>query len=112
MIKPDITYDDFSKLDLRVGKVTEASLPEWSEKLIRYEADFGEELGKRILFSGIRAYVKPEEMIGKKYIFVVNMAYKKMGPEESQGMMIMADSENGAVLIPVPDEVEVGATVR
>lgn len=112
MIKPDISYDDFAKLDLRVGKVMDATLPEWSEKLIRYEVDFGEEVGKRIMFSGIRAYVKLEEMIGKKYVFVINMAYKKMGPEESQGMMTMADSESGAVLIPVPDEVEIGTIVR
>lgn len=111
-MKDSISYDDFSKLDLRVGKVVDASLPEWSEKLIRYEVDFGEEIGKRVMFSGIREWYKPEDVIGKKYVFVVNMQYKKMGPEESQGMMIMADTEEKPVLIEVPDDVEVGSVVR
>src|SRR5687767_9709216 len=111
-MKDLISYDDFSKLDLRVGKVIASSLPEWSEKLIRYEVDFGEEIGKRVMFSGIRAWYKPEDLIGKKYMFVVNMAPKKMGPEESQGMMIMADTEDKPILISVPDEIEVGNVVR
>lgn len=111
-MKDTISYDDFSKLDLRVGEVVGASLPEWSEKLIRYEVDFGEEIGRRVLFSGIRAWYTPEEMIGKKYTFVVNLAPKKMGPEESQGMMIMADTKERPILIEVSEEIEVGSVVR
>lgn len=111
-MKEEISYDDFSKLDLRVGKVVAASEPEWSEKLIRYEVDFGDEIGKRVMFSGIRAWYKPEDLVGKKYVFVVNMAYKKMGPEESQGMMIMADGDDGPVLIEIDDKVAVGTVVR
>lgn len=111
-MKPVVEYSDFEKLDLRVGQIISADLPQWSEKLIRYEVDFGSEIGKRVMFSGIRSWVKPEEMVGKKYVFVVNMKYKKMGEEESQGMMIMADSESGAILIPVPDEIAPGTVVR
>ncbi len=111
-MKDIVTYEDFSKLDLRVGKVIDASLPDWSEKLIRYEVDLGEEIGTRIMFSGIRAWYVPEELVGKKYVFVVNLAAKKMGPEESVGMMVMADTEDKPVLIPVPDEIEVGVVVR
>ncbi len=111
-MKDQIGYDDFSKLDLRIGKVIDATLPDWSEKLIRYEVDFGEEIGKRVLFSGIRAWYVPQDMIGKKYVFVVNLAPKKMGPEESQGMMIMADTEEKPILIAVSEEIEVGSVVR
>jgi len=111
-MKEEISYDEFAKIELRVGKVVDASLPEWSEKLIRYEVDFGEEIGKRTMFSGIREWYKPEDLMDKKYVFVVNMAYKKMGPEESQGMMVMADGDERPVLVSVPDEVEVGTVVR
>lgn len=111
-MKDIITYDDFSKLDLRVGQVTAASWPEWSEKLIRYEVDLGEEIGKRVMFSGIRAWYKPEDLVGKKYVFVVNMAPKKMGPEESQGMMIMVDSEEKPILLEVSAEARIGEMVR
>lgn len=110
-MKDQITYDDFAKLDIRVGEVVEASLPEWSDKLVRYVMDFGDEIGKRVLFSGIRAWVKPEDMIGKKYPVVINMKPKKMGDEESQGMMIMVDGEEKPVLIDL-DGVEVGDVVR
>jgi len=79
-MKSEISYDQFGELDLRVGEVVAASLPDWSEKLVRYEVDFGEEIGKRVMFSGIREWYGPGELIGKKYVFVVNMKYKKMGP--------------------------------
>jgi methionyl-tRNA synthetase len=111
-MKDIISYDDFSKLDLRVGKVVAASLPDWSEKLVRYEVDFGEEIGKRVLFSGIRAWYKPEDLIGNNYPFVINLASKKMGPEESQGMMFMIDGGEKPILIELSDESEVGEIIR
>ncbi len=111
-MKDEIAYDDFSKVDLRVGKVIEATNPEWSEKLIRYEVDFGGEIGKRTMFSGIREWYMPEDLLGKKYVFVVNMKAKKMGPEQSEGMMIMADGEERPILISVADEVKPGDVVR
>lgn len=111
-MKDEIRYDDFDKLDLRVGKVVAAEEPEWSEKLIGYEVDFGEEISRRKMFSGIREWYKPEDLMGKKYVFVLNMAPKKMGPEESQGMMIMADAEDGPVLLEVDGKVKVGVVVR
>lgn len=122
MVKPNIEYPDFAKLDIRAGLVVAASAPEWSEKLIRYEVDLGEEIGKRILFSGIRKWYKPEDLVGKKIPVVVNLAPKKMGPafvtdsgearEESQGMAMMADGEEGAVMIFLPENVKPGTVVR
>ena len=65
-MKDLIKYSDFEKLDIRAGLVVAASAPEWSEKLIRYEVDLGEEFGKRILFSGIRKWYQPDDLIGKR----------------------------------------------
>jgi methionyl-tRNA synthetase len=111
-MKTDINYSDFEKLDIRVGLITGASAPDWSEKLIRYEIDLGEEIGKRILFSGIRKWITPEELVGKKVPVVVNMAPKKMGEEMSQGMVIMADSSDRPVMIYLPDDLTMGSVIR
>lgn len=111
-MKDLINYTDFEKLDIRAGKVVAASAPEWSEKLIRYEMDFGEELGKRVLFSGIRKWYAPEDLVGKVMAIIVNMEPKKMGDEVSQGMAIMADGEDGPKLIFLGDEIVLGTVIR
>ena len=111
-MKDTIQYSDFEKLDLRVGKVIEAEAPEWSEKLLEFKVDFGSEIGTKIILSGIKQWYQPEELIGKKYTFIVNLAERKMGPGISQGMMIMADADDRPTLIPVSDEVPPGTTVR
>lgn len=111
-MKDTIQYPDFEKLDLRVGKILEASAPEWSEKLLEFKVDFGEEVGIKTICSGIKKWYEPEQFIGKSYVFVVNLAERKMGESISQGMMVMADSEERPVVIPVPDEVESGTVVR
>lgn len=91
-MKPTITFDDFAKIDLRVGTVTECEEKEGSEKLLRLTVDFGEE-GTRKIFSGIKQWYKPEDLKGKQFIFVVNLAPRKMMDEESQGMLLAADGE-------------------
>lgn len=111
-MKDLINYTDFEKLDIRAGKIVAASAPEWSEKLIRYEIDFGEEIGKKVLFSGIRKWYKPEELVGKTIPVIVNMEPKKMGEEESQGMVIMADGEEGAKLLFLDESIAPGTVIR
>jgi methionine--tRNA ligase beta chain len=119
-MKDLINYGDFEMLDIRAGKVIAASAPEWSEKLIRYEMDFGEELGKRVLFSGIRRWYSPEDLVGKIMPVIVNLAPKKMGDpsagsgqgEFSQGMTIMADGEDGPKLIFLEETTVPGTVVR
>lgn len=111
-MKNTIVYDDFAKLDIRAGKIISASLPEWSDKLLRYEVDLGEEIGKRILFSGIRKWYRPDDVIGKIIPVIVNLAPKKMGNEESQGMAIMLDGHEKPVLIFLPDEIGPGTIIR
>ncbi|KKT43345.1 MAG: Methionyl-tRNA synthetase [Candidatus Collierbacteria bacterium GW2011_GWD2_45_10] len=97
-----------------------ASAPEWSDKLLRYEVDLGEEIGNRVLFSGIRKWYTPEELIGKNIPVVINLAPKKMGDpsagsgqgEESQGMCIMVDTKERPFLIFLPDGLELGSVIR
>ena len=111
-MKDLINYTDFEKLDIRAGKVLSASSPEWSEKLIRYELDFGPELGERILFSGIRKWYSPEDLVGKTLPVIVNMEPKKMGDEESQGMVVMADGEEGPKLLFLDESIVPGTVIR
>ena len=111
-MKATINYDDFAKLDIRAGKVLSASWPEWSNKLLRMEVDLGEEIGKRILFSGIRNWYAPEMVEGKIMPFIVNMEFKKMGEEESQGMLVMVDTPEKPILIFLDELVPVGSVVR
>lgn len=111
-MKDLIEYSDFEKLDIRAGLVVAASAPDWSDKLIRYEIDLGEEIGIRILFSGIRKWVTPEELVGKKVPVVVNMASKKMGGEESQGMVIMVDGADRPEMIFLSESIMPGVVIR
>jgi methionine--tRNA ligase beta chain len=90
---PDkINFSDFQKLDIRIGTVIEAVVPEWSHWVMKLTADLGPEIGTRIVFAGIMKFYKPEELVGKQFPFVVNLEPKKMGPmgDFSEGMMIMA----------------------
>lgn len=111
-MKPNISYDDFSKLDVRAGTILSASAPEWSKKLLRFEVNFGEVLGARVIFSGIREWYQPDFFPGKQFLFVVNLAPKKMGDEISQGMMIMADAEDKPTVQPLAFPVADGTVIR
>lgn len=88
-----ITYDDFAKVEFNVGEIKEAKNIETSEKLIRMIVDFGEELGQKIVYSGIRHWYQPEDLLNKKTIFVVNMVPKKIMGEESGAMIFAAEDE-------------------
>ncbi|MBP9700472.1 hypothetical protein KBD71_04300 [Candidatus Woesebacteria bacterium] len=109
-MKASITYSDFEKLELRIGTILAAAAPDWSSKLLRFEVDFGDE-GKRIIFSGIKAWYSPDEFVGKQFPFLINLDPKKMGPEESQGMMLMADGEDKPQLFSLPT-VPAGTVIR
>ena len=115
-MKPTIEYADFEKLELRVGKVTAATAPEWSNKLLQFTVDFGAELGIRTILSGVRKWYTPADFEGKNFPFVINLAERKMGQGVSQGMMIMGDvgegEENRAVIMPLPAEIPAGSVLR
>jgi methionine--tRNA ligase beta chain len=86
----EITIDDFAKVDIRVGTILKAEVPTWSHWVIKLTVDFGEELGERIIFSGIMKFYKPEELENKQFPFVVNLKPKKIGSEGdmSNGMLM------------------------
>jgi methionyl-tRNA synthetase len=111
-MKSIIEYPDFEKLDIRVGRIIAAIAPEWSNKLLQFTVDFGEEIGQRTIMSGIKAWYTPEEFIGNNYQFIVNLAERKMGEGVSQGMMLMADSEEKPTPIVVPNSIAPGTIVR
>lgn len=112
-----ISIDDFQKLDIRVGTVTKAEVPEWSHWVMKLTVNFGKEIGERTIFAGMMKFYKPEEFEGKQFPFVVNMEPKKMGPEGdfSEGMMLAACEDNEEakpVLFKLSAKVPNGAKVR
>ena len=115
-MKQTISFADFEKLDLRVGRILEATAPDWSTKLIQFRVDFGPEIGEKTIFSGIRKWHQPEDLVGKSYFFLANLADKPMGEGISQGMMLMADEilddQENPVLIEVDQKVKPGTVVR
>jgi methionyl-tRNA synthetase len=108
-----ITIDDFAKLDLRVGKVLACEFVEGSDKLLRFELDAGP-LGKRQIFSGIRAaYGEPEKLVGRNVVFIANLAPRKMRFGLSEGMVLSAgDGGSDLFLLDADQGAKPGATVR
>lgn len=109
-MKPIITFDDFSKLDLRVGKVLACTRKEGSEKLLRLTVDFGPE-GTRNILSGIATWYTPEELIGKLFIFVLNLQPRKIMDEMSEGMILAAEGKKPIPLKP-KSSVPPGSAIR
>ncbi len=100
--KTTIQYDDFAKLDMRVGKILSASKVEKADKLLKLEVDLGFE--KRTIVSGIALHFKPEDIIGKQVVIVANLAPRKMKGIESNGMILMAENNAGKLVFVNPDE--------
>jgi methionine--tRNA ligase beta chain len=96
-----IRFEDFQKIDLRIGKVLEAEKVEGSEKLLKLIVDLGSE--KRQLVAGIAKYYKPQDLIGKEIVVVANLEPKNLMGIESQGMLLAADV-NGEPVILIPEK--------
>ncbi|MBL7841653.1 MAG: methionine--tRNA ligase [Cyclobacteriaceae bacterium] len=109
-LKAQVTIDDFSKLDIRVGKVLAAEKMEKSDKLLKLTVDTG--VDQRTVLSGIAKHYTPEEMVGKQVTLIANLAPRKMMGIESQGMILMAEDSNGKLRLLQPNEVvNPGSTV-
>jgi methionyl-tRNA synthetase len=109
-VKPEIVFDDFAKIDLRVGKIIRAEKVEKADKLLKLEVLLGFET--RTIVSGIALHFKPEEIIGKQVTVVVNLAPRKMRGIESNGMILMAEDANGKLHFINPDDaIGEGSTV-
>ncbi len=105
-----VSFEDFAKLDLRVGKIIEVKDHPNADKLYVVKVDLGGEV--RTLVAGLKKYYKPEELLNKTVVIVANLQPKKLRGIESQGMLLAADDgENVALLMP-DKEVKLGARVR
>jgi methionyl-tRNA synthetase len=109
-MKDIIDLDDYAKVEVRVGKIIEAVVPEGSNKLIQFRVDFGAEVGQKTIFSGIKEWYNPEELVGVKTTWVINLAPKKTPFGDSEGMLFCTnDVEGKPYIVRVGDEVEMGS---
>lgn len=109
--KPEIQYDDFSKLDLRIGTITAAEKVAKADKLLKLQVDLGS--GVRTIVSGIAQHFSPDELLNKQVIVVTNLAPRKMRGIESQGMILTAEQPDGKLILVNPDSITVnGSEVR
>ncbi len=106
---PEIVFDDVAKLDLRAGRIVAADLIPKADKLLRLDVDMGFET--RQILSGIRAFVTPEEAVGRSVVVVANLAPRVMRGLESRGMILMAEDRDGTLRF-VGTDGEPGAAVR
>ncbi len=108
--KMEIPFDEFAKLDLRVGKVVNVEDHPNAEKLYLVTVDFGSE--KRRLVAGLKKYYSKDELIGKKIIVVMNLAQKEIRGIKSEGMLLAADDGKVVSLLTVDRDVDLGAKIR
>ncbi|HEY5368402.1 MAG TPA: methionine--tRNA ligase [Hanamia sp.] len=109
-IKQEIVFDDFAKIDLKVGTILSAEKVEKADKLLKLEIDLGFE--KRIIVAGIAKHFSPEEITGKQVVVVANLAPRKMRGIESNGMILMAEDSEGKLHFVKPENmVENGSGV-
>ncbi|GGB05728.1 methionine--tRNA ligase [Puia dinghuensis] len=107
--KPAIVYDDFAKLDLRVGTILAAEKVEKADKLLKLTVDLGTE--QRTIVSGIAAHFKPEEIVGRQVVVVANLAPRKMRGIESNGMILMAEDASRLFFVNPEDKIAPGSGV-
>ena len=107
----EIPFNDFMKLELRVGKVEEATQIPSSRNLLKLIVDFGSE--KRQSVAGLLQYYKPEELVSKKFVFVLNLQRRKLMGIESQCMVLAAEDSEGHVIMIAPEkDIAAGSRVR
>ena len=107
----EVSFEDFLKLEMQVGKVVEAEKVPGSRNLIKMIIDFGSE--KRQAVAGLSQYYKPEELVDKQYAFVLNLQRRKFMGVESQCMILAAEDSKGNVILIKPEkDVEVGSQIR
>jgi len=101
-LKETINFEDFQKLDLRVGTILEAEKMPKADKLLVFKVDLGFET--RTIISGIAEHFNPEELIGKRVTVVANLAPRKLRGIESQGMILLSENNDGKLVFVNPDE--------
>ena len=100
-MKPEISFEDFAKLDLRVASILQAERVPKADKLLKLQLDLGFE--ERTVVSGIAGHFEPESLVGRKVLLLANLAPRKMRGVESQGMILMAEGAGGQLYFVNPD---------
>ena len=111
-VKPEISFEEFQKMDIRVGTIIEAQKVPKTDKLLHLKIDTG--IDKRTVVSGIAAFYEPEKIVGQKVIILVNLAPRKIKGIESHGMILMAENSIGELsfVSPIIREIEEGSAVK
>ncbi len=109
--KSYITIDDFQKVEIRVGTVISVDVVEGADKLYILKVDLGEETPRQIL-SGIREYKQKEDLLGKQFPFVTNLAPRMLRGHESQGMILAGSDEGGLALLNPSQSLKNGTRLR
>ena len=110
-VAADVAFDDFLKLDIRVGKVLECKRVPKADKLLQFSIDDG--MGGRTIVSGIAKYYAPEDLVGKEVCFIANFPPRKLKGVESQGMILSAENPDGSLVVIGPQgEVKPGCQVK
>jgi methionyl-tRNA synthetase len=105
----EVELKDFERLDLRVGEIIEAEVIEGSEKLLKLKVDIGE---IRQTVAGIKPWYRPEELVGKKVIFLANLEEAEIWGVKSEGMLLAAQDEEGVSILTLDGSVENGAKIK
>jgi methionyl-tRNA synthetase len=108
-LKPEIDYEEFTKVDLRVGKILAAEAVPKSNKLLKLKVDIGEE---RTIVAGIGKDYNPAELVGKKIVIVANLKPAKLMGVESYGMLLATDTDKGLTVLTFDREAKTGAKIR
>ena len=109
--KPDVTYDDFQKMDLRICTVLAAEKVAKTKKLLKLKVDTG--VDQREIVSGIAEYYEPENLVGKQVLMLINLAPKEIKGVASHGMVLMAENADGELSLVQPAKpVKPGSTVK
>ena len=98
----EVTFAEFEKFDFRIGRIIEATAVPESKKLVKLQVDFGAE--KRQAVAGILKYYKPEELVGKKFVFLINLQRRMIAGLESQCMILAAEDAAGNVSVLQPEK--------
>ncbi len=116
IVKPktnQISYDDFKKVEMKVGKIISGEIVEGADKLYKFMVDLGEENPRQILSAIREYYPNVEELVGKKLVFVSNLESRTIRGFESQGMVVAVDGLNGEPVFLVPEsDVNPGSKAR
>jgi methionyl-tRNA synthetase len=109
-VKDETTFDNFTKMDIRVGTIVSAEKVKKTKKLLKIELDTG--IDKRTVVSGIAEFFKPEDIIGQQVSVLVNLAPREIKGIESQGMILMAEDKDGSLSFVAPNkEVSAGSEI-